>query len=512
VALTLSVAEIIERNANGMLGKHPSWERVRLGDIADVQNGAAFESHYFNHEGRGMPLLRIRDVFSGKTEAFYDGPYEDTFIVHPGDLVIGMDGDFNHWPWTGPPALLNQRVCRLIFRSPHVLPKFVFYVLGGYLEAVNWATPSITVKHLSSKTVADLLLPLPPLAEQDRIVGKIERQLSRVEAGRAAFGRAATDVEELRASVLTSAVSGTLHGGDGDATALLANVLVERRQLWEAIELARMEERGKVPRDDHWKLKYAEPLSPRPLEGVELPEGWAWATVDQLATGVDYGTSAKTGSASNGVPVLRMGNIIDARLNFTDLKYLPEGHVEFPNLFLEHGDVLFTRTNGSVELVGKAAMFDEELVPCSFASYLIRVRFSHRVRPELLVHFLASPYGRRWAYEVSSQVGQANISGSKLKALTIPLPPRHVQDEICDRVEQLLDVSERLRHASRRGQVDAEALRRSILRRAVAGQLAQQHPDDEPATLLLDAILADLDERRRSTMAAKKPGRKTKVA
>src|SRR4051794_8951841 len=131
MAFTTPIPELIERNSNGLLGKHPSWERVRLGDVVTVQNGAAFKSEYFNTEGRGMPLLRIRDIVPGDTETWYDGPYEDEFIVQPGDLVIGMDGDFNHALWSGPPALLNQRVCRLVFRTETLRREYVAHVLGG---------------------------------------------------------------------------------------------------------------------------------------------------------------------------------------------------------------------------------------------------------------------------------------------------------------------------------------------------------------------------------------------
>ena len=73
MAFTRSVDEIVARNPNGLLGKHPSWERIRLGEVAHIQNGAPFESARFNTEGKGIPLLRIRDVKRGKTDTYYVG-------------------------------------------------------------------------------------------------------------------------------------------------------------------------------------------------------------------------------------------------------------------------------------------------------------------------------------------------------------------------------------------------------------------------------------------------------
>src|SRR5581483_7949508 len=105
------------------------------------------------------------------------------------------------------------------------------------------------------------------------------------------------------------------------------------------------------------------------------------------------------------------------------LKYLPTAHHEFPTLLLDEGDILFNRTN-SPELVGKSAVFQGRPRPCSFASYLIRVRTSSLCRPAFLANFINSPQGRHWVAGVASQqVGQANVSGSKLQALRFPLPP-----------------------------------------------------------------------------------------
>lgn len=206
MAFTTPISALIERNANGLLGAHPHWERVRLADIAKVQSGFPFKSEHFNVEGRGMPLLRIRDIVPGATETWYDGPYEDEFVVQQGDLVIGMDGDFNHALWSGPPALLNQRVCRLLFRDEALKP-WAFQALGGYLEAVNQATPSVTVKHLSSKTVGDLLLPFPSEEEEREILETLTRLLSRVDEGYRAADAALRRCHDMRVALLQELLS-----------------------------------------------------------------------------------------------------------------------------------------------------------------------------------------------------------------------------------------------------------------------------------------------------------------
>ncbi len=183
-----------------------------------------------------------------------------------------------------------------------------------------------------------------------------------------------------------------------------------------------------------------------------------------------------------------MGNLVKGSLDLSKLKYLPSDHPEFPHLLLDDGDLLFNRTN-SPELVGKAAVYRGNPSECSFASYLIRVRLSKHFRPELLNYFLGSTLGRAWVSSVvSQQVGQANVNGSKLKQLTVPLPPRETQDAICDLAEEQLtrinELEGRLSEAGRR----VEVFRRSVLHHAFTGQLVSQDAADESTSELIERI------------------------
>ena len=121
--------------------------------------------------------------------------------------------------------------------------------------------------------------------------------------------------------------------------------------------------------------------------------------------------------------------------SFDDLKYLPINHYEFPDLLLTKNDLLFNRTN-SAELVGKTAVYEGGYKLCSFASYLIRVRLLS-VHPLFLSFYINSAIGKKWISDVKSQqVGQANINGTKLKALKIPLPPIREIEEIVRRCQR----------------------------------------------------------------------------
>jgi type I restriction enzyme, S subunit len=149
---------------------------------------------------------------------------------------------------------------------------------------------------------------------------------------------------------------------------------------------------------------------------------------------VQYGTSEKANVASDGVAVIRMNNLVDGRLDLTNLKHVQLSKREVDRLLLQEDDILFNRTN-SKELVGKCAVFHDgqEFV---FASYLIRVRADRtKADPDYLAWVINSPIGRQQINAMSRQIiGQANINSEELRQLQIPLPPVAVQKKIMERV------------------------------------------------------------------------------
>lgn len=436
MSFTASLAEIVAANSNGLLGDGGGrWLRCRLGEVAEVQNGYPFSSAQFDRSV-GMPLIRIRDIANDTTEVFFSGEFDPAFVVHAGDLLVGMDGDFNAHLWRGPDGLLNQRVCRILPDQSRLDLRYLAYVLPGYLAAINAQTSAITVKHLSSKTIKDIPLPLPPVDEQRAIVEMLEEHLSVLNSGVSSLQRALGNTKRLRSAVLRAAVDGTLLAGG----------------------------------DKLLRVSGPEPWSP------EVPRHWTFRTVDDLAELVEYGTSAKTGS-DQGVPVLRMGNIVEGELDWGNLKYLPTDHADFPKLLLRAGDVLFNRTN-SPELVGKTAVYRASDPEASFASYLLRVRLKPGMLPEFFSAFLNSSYGRSWiASVVTQQVGQANVNGTKLRALRVPCPPLDEQARILAAIEDCLGPLARLRGALALQCTRSTRLRQSILQAALSGNLSNAYAE-----------------------------------
>lgn len=144
-----------------------------LPEICTIQYGFPFDSSKFS-TSEGMPLIRIRDVVRGYSETFTTEEYKNEYVVNKDDLLIGMDGEFNIAKWGETPALLNQRVCRLI-PTPEVDKNYLFYFMPIALKRIEEKTPFVTVKHLSAKELNKVKVPLPPLEEQRRIATLLDK-------------------------------------------------------------------------------------------------------------------------------------------------------------------------------------------------------------------------------------------------------------------------------------------------------------------------------------------------
>jgi restriction modification system DNA specificity domain protein len=167
----------------------------------------------------------------------------------------------------------------------------------------------------------------------------------------------------------------------------------------------------------------------------ELPTGWKWVRLGEIAEGFMYGTSAKS-SPFGTCPVLRMGNIQDGRIDWEKLVY-SNNEEEISKYALRKFDLLFNRTN-SREIVGKTAIYesDEQAI---YAGYLVRFRIVLS-NPYFINYVLNSPMHREWCNAVKTDaIGQSNINAEKLKKFVLPLPPLAEQQKIVDIVSAGLD-------------------------------------------------------------------------
>lgn len=206
-----------------------NWTYKKLTDVCDIQYGYPFDSACFSvSPDEGMPLIRIRDVKDGCTSTYYKGDYPKEYIIHKGDYLVGMDGEFNIAPWKSEDALLNQRVCKVASKSEDVSMGFLYRFLIKELKKIEDETPFVTVKHLSAKRLNQVYLNIPPLSEQSRIVSELNLLQSII------------DKQQAQLKELDTLAQAVFYDMFGDP--------VENEKGWEVIEMGELFEIGSSKR------------------------------------------------------------------------------------------------------------------------------------------------------------------------------------------------------------------------------------------------------------------------
>lgn len=500
MSFTASLDDIVKENRSGLLGTANHWERVRLSEVADILNGYPFSSSLFAPD-RGVPLLRIRDVGRTETQATYRGEFEDEYLVKPGELVIGMDGDFRCAIWRGPPAVLNQRVCKVTPRGEDYSLRFLAYVLQPYLDAIHAHTSSITVKHLSSRTVAEIPLPLPPPSEQARIVEALDATFTRLDAAASAFRRLQTSLERYRASVLEAACKGRLVPTEAElarregrsyeaADVTLARLLTERRARWEIEEVSKLKTKGKIPANDRWKKKYKEAAGPH-SRGLDLPEGWTWASVGQLGKAVTGTTPQKSVPENYGdaLPFFKPTDL-DAGYAVHDAReFLSEVGAKRARV-LPAGSVLVTCIGATI---GKTGFARRE---CATNQQINAVS---PTTPDFMMQYLywffVSPGGQREIKQNASATTLPILNKSKFAAIPVPIPPLPEQNRIVAEIERQVSVLDALNATVDAVLTRSRTLRRSVLKGALEGRLVSPGSPQRPESARRECARAESTSR-----------------
>ena len=156
-------------------------EWKKLADIANILYGYPFESSLFTEDNSYIPLIRIRDVKPAKASTYYSGDIIDNYIIKRGDILVGMDGEFNLGKWNDRNGLLNQRVLKMSGKCHICENGYLYHYMGPVFKKIEKETPGGSVKHLSAKVINKITIPIPSLSEQNRIVGILDTFTSSIE-------------------------------------------------------------------------------------------------------------------------------------------------------------------------------------------------------------------------------------------------------------------------------------------------------------------------------------------
>ena len=423
-----------------------SWEWVRLGTISTY----AETKKKINAQDADPNLwgLDLEDIEKGGQLISQKTVGERKAV---GDKTIFKCGDILYSKLR--PYLLkilvapNNGIC-----TPEIVPFNLYGKVNAYYiveflkspyvdQVINSVTYGVKMPRVGTEAMTSLLVPLPPISEQARIITKLRCVLPEVQSYNTAYEKGEKLTTEfpiqLKKSILQYAVQGKLipqDPADEPASALLERIRAEKEQLIKE---------GKIKRDKHESVIFRRDNSYyEKVDGIErciddelpfeIPDSWEWTTIGTTCINIQYGSSRKSESTGT-MAVLRMGNIQNGRIDTQKLVYTSDKE-EIAHYPLEYNDLLFNRTN-SKELVGKTAIYKSE-VSAIYAGYLIRI--TPLIDSDYLNYVMQTQFYWVYCQNVRSDaIGQSNINAEKLKNFIYPLPPLHEQKRIAKKLNSI---------------------------------------------------------------------------
>ena len=491
------------------------WVKIALGEAIKIQKGKKPIGLGQKGDDRSVPYINIW-AFETKQVAEY-APQQDKPRCEPADTLLVWDGARAGLAGRGIGGLIGSTLARLT--SDLTNPAFLYYFVHSNYGYLNTHTKGVGIPHIDPVALAEIPFRLPPSGEQTRIVAKLEELLSDLDAGVAELKAAQKKLAQYRQSLLKAAVEGALtaawrtqHQPTETGAQLLQRILQERRARWEARQLAKFAEQGKTPPKD-WQKKYPEPVQPDTTGLPELPQGWVWASGEQLCEFITKGTTPPKELDPRGqktIPFLRVTNLTDrGELDLSDGVFVS---VETHRGFLARSAVY--PNDVLMNIVGPP-LGQVAVVPPTFAEWNINqaiaiFRAVEGVLPSFICRFLLSPVAQQWLKARSkTTAGQTNLTLEVCRSLPFPLPPKDEQQALLGSIETAMKALASQEQAIDHALQQSTAQRQNILRAAFSGQLVPQDPHDEPASVLLERIRAE----RAAQGAVKKPrGRKAKEA
>ncbi len=348
-------------------------EMAKLIDICDIQYGYAFDSACFTDDNSYPPLVRVRDVKRGFSETFYAGKYPEEYILHAGNLLIGMDGEFNIARWKSIDALLNQRVCKLVAKEG-TNEEYLRFAMVKELKVIEDKTAFVTVKHLSAKELNKLELDMPSLEEQ-----------------------------ELRANSLVNIEK------------IISLRKEEIRQLDNLIKARFVEMFGDENNSKNWDI-------------VSVEE------VTDVQVGVVIKPSQYYTDKANGVKAFRSLNIGAGYIKDVDwVCFTEEGHLKNSKSILKENDLLIVRSGTP----GTACVVTKEYEGYNAIDVIIAHPYCDKVNPYYLCYFTNMPHGKKQIDEGTGGAAQQHFNVGKYNKLQLMLPPMRLQDEFAAFVYQV---------------------------------------------------------------------------
>ncbi len=431
------------------------WSWVKLGDVCEIVMGQSPPSTTYNTSDIGLPFFQGKAEFTELYPEVRKWCSEPNKIAEPLDILVSVRAP------VGSSNIANKKCC--IGRGLAALRysdcnKYIFYYIRLSETELDKLGTGSTFKAISSTTLRNFEIPLPPLPEQKKIVEKIEELFSALDSGVASLKKAKEQIRLYRQSVLASAFSGRLYPQQSRG-----------RQDSSDDKINRIEEKNKSD-------KFLNPENPQILvnHGSDnLPVGWKWVKLGEVITFLGSGVTPRGGRnvyKTQGIKFIRSQNVYPNRLVLEDIVYITNDIDEkMERSRVKPLDVLLNITGASI---GRAANIPESFGQANVNQHVCILRTNqNEVRSKYLSLYLNSNFAQQHINRIQIGATRQALNYSQIKMFPFPLCPVNQQTQIVEEIEKRFSEADNLEKAIDESLAKSETLRQSILKQAFEGRL-----------------------------------------
>ncbi|HEB9335916.1 TPA: restriction endonuclease subunit S [Campylobacter coli] len=404
------------------------WEVKKLGDIAEISSGGTPSRNKKEYWDNGtIPWVKIKDIkekFISTTEEFIteDGLKNSSAkLFKKGTLLYSIFATLGEVAILDIDATTNQAIAGINIKENNINSLYLMYFLRSIKDEICNKGRGVAQNNLNLSILKQIEIPLPPLKEQERIVGILDESFAKIDESIKILEQDLLNLDELMQSALQKAFN---------------------------------------------------PLKDNAKENYKLPQGWEWKSLGEISNLIQNGFAAsKNNEIPSGYVHLRTHNIsTDGNLNFDTLIKIKREFIKEKQSFIEKNDILFNNTN-STELVGKTALVTQNY-NYAFSNHLTKIKLKNQYNSKLVVFYFVLLLKNKYFEKICHQwIGQSGINIDKLKKIQIPLPPLKEQEQIASHLDELSSHVKNLKQNYQAQIKDLQELKNSLLDKAFKGNL-----------------------------------------
>lgn len=413
---------------NTMSNLPQGWEVKKLGDIAEISSGGTPSRNKKEYWDNGtIPWVKIKDIkekFISTTEEFIteDGLKNSSAkLFKKGTLLYSIFATLGEVAILDIDATTNQAIAGINIKENNINSLYLMYFLRSIKDEICNKGRGVAQNNLNLSILKQIEIPLPPLKEQERIVGILDESFAKIDESIKILEQDLLNLDELMQSALQKAFN---------------------------------------------------PLKDNAKENYKLPQGWEWKSLGEISNLIQNGFAAsKNNEIPSGYVHLRTHNIsTDGNLNFDTLIKIKREFIKEKQSFIEKNDILFNNTN-STELVGKTALVTQNY-NYAFSNHLTKIKLKNQYNSKLVVFYFVLLLKNKYFEKICHQwIGQSGINIDKLKKIQIPLPPLKEQEQIASHLDELSSHVKNLKQNYQAQIKDLQELKNSLLDKAFKGNL-----------------------------------------